>query len=104
MDKMTAETTLALEIFERMLDSLEGRLTSFDLKKTLHYNESEFNRSAASDFGQIKEVLQTTVDKFFHSYYDVSGYEYMTAENVEETSKANLALLASARKLMRFMA
>lgn len=102
--KLEVETIISVELFKSMLYRIEQKLNDIvTLKKTLKFNEFEFNNSLKSDFSQMVEVLQNFVDSYYFGYYEVDSYEYMTLSNIELSLKHNKTLLNNAIKLIKFI-
>lgn len=92
------------ELFRSMVNRLEQRLSyGVSLKLELRYNEKDLNKSLKSDFDAITEVLQSVVDSQYTGYYEVSGFEYLTVDNLDFSIGHNLNLLKNCNKLLKFI-
>lgn len=97
------ENIVSVELFSNMVNSLERRLKSEILNHDIKYNPEEANASMLMDFNQIKEVLQKTIDSFYLGYYEVSGFQFITLKNIEDSVSHNLGLVNNAKKLIKFI-
>ena len=74
MTTLEAKTTITVEIFNRMVLSIENKLNSSNLHNEVTYNKEELNKSLKCDFDQFTEVLQNVVDKFYFDNYVVDSF------------------------------
>lgn len=104
MTKKQASEIVAFGIFSKMVDNIESRILSQSFKRDLKYNNEQVNKSLTGDYASIVEVLQAVVDKFYHLYYEVEGFQPFSPNNFDSTLSHNLTLLRNCKKLLKFVA
>lgn len=101
---MNAETTISIEIFNRMILSIENKLNNYtELFNSVKYHNSAFNNALKKDFDQITEVLQKTVDKFYIDNYIVDSYAAFSLNDIDFCKNHNMSILNSMKKLLKFI-
>ena len=103
MTTLEAKTTITVEIFNRMVLSIENKLNSSNLHNEVTYNKEELNKSLKCDFDQFTEVLQNVVDKFYFDNYVVDSFIPLFSEDLDFCRKHNLSLISSMKKLLKFI-
>ena len=103
MTTLEAKTTITVEIFNRMVLSIENKLNSSNLHNEVTYNKEELNKSLKYDFDQFTEVLQNVVDKFYFDNYVVDSFIPLFSEDLGFCRKHNLSLVNSMKKLLKFI-
>ena len=100
-DSIKHEETIIVDLFAKMVNRVENTLNSNKgfLKNQIKYHGEAFNQSLQKDFDTIKHVLQTTIDKFYISYYEVNNFTPFTLKNFDYALESNLALISSAKKI-----
>lgn len=103
MTTLEAKTTITVEIFNRMILSIDNKLNSSNLHNEVFYNNKELNKSLKYDFDQITEVLQSVVDRFYFDNYVVKSFIPLFSEDLQHCKNHNLSLLNSMKKVLKFI-
>jgi hypothetical protein len=104
MTTLNAELIISESLFSNMVLKLENKLLSkTTLINEIKYHSSELNNSLKKSFDEIVFVLQSVVDSFYLSYYEVEGFILFCESNINEALKHNLSLLNNAKKLIKFI-
>ena len=104
MNKRQAEQEIAVELFKRMISSIERKLADkVALKKSVKYDQKGLNDSLSSDFGQIKEVVQGLVNAYYRRYYPIDNFAPFSLDCFDYALEQNLKLIESVKKLLKFI-
>lgn len=85
--------TISVELFKNMVNGLDVKLRSSDLKKELAYNLEEINKSLYSDFTQVVEVLQNVVNSRWISHYEIHGFQALSLNDFDSCVNHNLYII-----------
>jgi len=103
MTPLEAKTTITVEIFNRMVSSIENKLNKSNLHREVQYHKEQLNDSLKADFDQFTEVLQSVVDKLYFDNYVVDSFIPLSLEDLSYCKQHNLSLLISMKKLLKFI-
>jgi len=102
MKNLEVETIIAVDLFSKMVERIENRISHKDFKKELKYNLNDINLYLAKDYKQIVSVLQQTVDSFYLSNYEIKGFQNFSLIDFDFCLKHNLGLINNCKKLIKF--
>jgi hypothetical protein len=103
MKNSEVKAIITVEIFNRMVSSIESKLNNSNLYNEVKYNKNELNNCLKNDFDQFINILQNVVDKFYLNNYVVDSFMPLFTEDLEFCKKHNLSLLYSIKKLLKFI-
>lgn len=104
MNKENATTIIAIELVTKTIQSCEQILN--DKPKLVHslkYNSKELNKSLSQSFAQLVDILQTVVDKFYWSYYEVQKFVPLSLIDLDYCVEKNKEILNAMKKLLKFV-
>jgi len=101
-NKETIATDISVEIFNRMINSIEMRIQSQSFKTELSYNSVQVNKVLGDSFSEIVNLLQSVVDKFYLGKYEVTGFQQFSLEDFDFCLNHNLSLITNCKKLIKF--
>ena len=103
MKNLEVETIIAVDLFSKMVERIESRISHKDFKKELKYNVNDINLYLAKDYEQIVSVLQQTVDSFYLNNYEIKGFQNFSLIDFDFCLNHNLGLIKNCKKLIKFI-
>ena len=103
IDKKTAATIIAVDLFKRTVDGLEIAINRDSLASEVRYHADAINAGLKGSFDELSEVLQATVNKFYWGYYEVNTFMPFSSSNFKVALAHNLEIISGAKKLAKFI-
>ncbi len=99
------EEIISLEIMKNTVKRLQNKIANGAvLRNEVKYHGEALNASFEGEFNAMISVLQSVVDKFYHSHYEVLPYCHFSEKNFSYALERNNSTLKSMEKLLKFVA